>query len=327
MFTKTALVVDDSFTAQAVLKKLLLQFDYHVDTRNSGTEALNYLANTKPDVIFLDHIMPGMNGFQVLRSLKSDPNLRDIPVIMYTSQAAKKYTREALALGATGVLSKQVNTEILSQMLDRAEQQVAHHELIVDYDDDDENLSGLIDSAENAVSGINDTQLRQRMQQELNQLLEQQREQMQSLHLRLGNLMQQQEQIHAQIHQSGRQRIFSIAMWLITALLFVVLYLDNRDQAQQITQLYDTLTGQQEQLSLATTQIDDNLQWVHERSREEYEDLLFMLETLVASMEQTGRIELPSGKSLANPSDENKNPESANRSAELNRDRAALHQE
>lgn len=337
MFTKTALVVDDSFTAQAVLKKLLLQFDYHVDTRNSGDEALNYLTSNKPDVIFLDHIMPGMDGFQVLRTLKNDPKLAHIPVIMYTSQAAKKYTSEAIALGATGVLSKQVNTEVLSQMLDRAEQQLTNQELVMDYGFAEDNLSGLIDSAESIASGINGAQLRHAIQQELDPLLEYQKEQIQSLHTRLENLRHQQDQIEAQANHAARQRLASFFLWLLPALLCVVLYLDNREQEQQITQLNNTLGQQRQQLAIATSKIDDNLQWLQERSKEEYEDLLLMLETLVATAEQKGRIELPSGKSLLatsgadhkagdsdnfsdNPGDNSDGNESANSDSEPEKD-------
>jgi CheY-like chemotaxis protein len=93
-----------------------------VESASDGAEALQLLQNRQPDIIFLDHIMPGMDGFQVLAQLKNNPLTRAIPVVMYTSQAAPKYTDEARALGAIGVMPKQVTNELLSHMLDRAEQ-------------------------------------------------------------------------------------------------------------------------------------------------------------------------------------------------------------
>lgn len=122
MLDKAALIIDDSATARTMLKYKLNKFDVMVESAADGFEALQLLQSHQPDVIFLDHIMPGMDGFQVLQQLKSNPLTQAIPVVMYTSQAAPKYTVEAKALGAIGVMPKQVTNELLSQMLDRAEQ-------------------------------------------------------------------------------------------------------------------------------------------------------------------------------------------------------------
>ena len=121
MLNKSALIIDDSATARTMLKHKLHRFDVMVESAADGFEALHLLQTHQPDVIFLDHIMPGMDGFQVLDQLKSNPLTQAIPVVMYTSQAAPKYTIEAIALGAVGVMPKQVSNSLLSQMLDRAE--------------------------------------------------------------------------------------------------------------------------------------------------------------------------------------------------------------
>jgi CheY-like chemotaxis protein len=121
MLGKSALIIDDSATARTMLKHKLDKYDVMVESAVDGFEALHLLQTHQPDVIFLDHIMPGMDGFQVLEQLKSNPVTQAIPVIMYTSQAAPKYTIEAMALGAIGVMPKQVSNSLLSQMLDRAE--------------------------------------------------------------------------------------------------------------------------------------------------------------------------------------------------------------
>lgn len=60
----------------------------------------------KPQVIFLDLVMPGMGGFETLRRLKADPLTSDIPVIVYTSKTVSEVEREALASGASAVVQK-----------------------------------------------------------------------------------------------------------------------------------------------------------------------------------------------------------------------------
>jgi CheY-like chemotaxis protein len=86
MTTKKALIVDDSKLAQFLLKKMLGRHELEVDTIDSAEEALGYLSHKKPDVIFMDHTMPGMNGLQALKVIKDNPNTATIPVMMYTSQ-------------------------------------------------------------------------------------------------------------------------------------------------------------------------------------------------------------------------------------------------
>jgi CheY-like chemotaxis protein len=121
MLSRLALIVDDSKTATALLKHQLNQFDVIVESASDGNLALEMLRDHQPDVIFLDHIMPGLDGFEVLQLLKNNHLTRGIPVIMYTSQAARQYTSEAKSRGAIGVIPKKVSDEQLVQVLDRAE--------------------------------------------------------------------------------------------------------------------------------------------------------------------------------------------------------------
>ncbi|MDZ7783524.1 MAG: response regulator [Halioglobus sp.] len=121
MYGKNALIVDDSRTARLVLKRQLDQFDVVVESACDGNQALELLHSHIPDVIFLDHIMPGLDGFEVLARLKSDEATRGIPVVMYTSQAAPRYTSEARALGAVAVIPKNVTDEQLMDALNKAE--------------------------------------------------------------------------------------------------------------------------------------------------------------------------------------------------------------
>jgi CheY-like chemotaxis protein len=107
MAAKRALVVDDSRSARAFLARILERHNLDVDGAESAEAALEYLKKTRPDVIFMDHLMPGMDGFQAVQLIKKDPRTAMIPILMYTSQEGELYLSQARALGALGVLPKQ----------------------------------------------------------------------------------------------------------------------------------------------------------------------------------------------------------------------------
>lgn len=106
MPTPRALIVDDSRTAQLKLKRLLHRYQLEVDLATSAEEALGYLSYRMPSVIFMDHHMEGMDGFEALKIIKANPATATIPVIMYTSQSNDVYASQAHALGALDTLSK-----------------------------------------------------------------------------------------------------------------------------------------------------------------------------------------------------------------------------
>ncbi|MGN6705482.1 MAG: response regulator [Rhodanobacter sp.] len=87
------LVVDDSPTICAVLGKMLSQDGYHPLKAADGAAAIELARSESPALIFLDVVMPGMNGFSVLRALRHDPATRDIPIIMISGnqQATEQF--------------------------------------------------------------------------------------------------------------------------------------------------------------------------------------------------------------------------------------------
>ncbi len=105
---KRALVVDDSKSARVVLSRMLERYGILVDSAESAESALEYLKERRPDVIFMDHLMPGMDGLQAVREIKSNPELASIPIMMYTSQEGEIYGGQARASGAVGVLPKSI---------------------------------------------------------------------------------------------------------------------------------------------------------------------------------------------------------------------------
>ena len=98
--SKKALIVDDSRSACQFLAKLLAERDVDSDSVNSAEDALDYLRSKKPDVIFLDHNMPGMDGLETVKIIKSNPETATIPVLMYTTEEGEVYLGQARALGA-----------------------------------------------------------------------------------------------------------------------------------------------------------------------------------------------------------------------------------
>lgn len=108
-----ALIVDDSSTARLILARLLARADLTSHCVASAEEGLEKLHDEAFDLVFLDHLLPGMDGFEALELIKADPLTRHIPVFMYTSQGAERYRQDARARGAAGVIGKQVDRDQL----------------------------------------------------------------------------------------------------------------------------------------------------------------------------------------------------------------------
>ena len=117
MGAKRALIVDDSKSARVFLARVLENYDIDVDSAESAEAAIEYLTSNRPDVIFMDHLMPGMDGFQAVQAIKNDPRTATIPIMMYTSQEGELYLGQARALGAVGVLPKQIKPTDVSKVL------------------------------------------------------------------------------------------------------------------------------------------------------------------------------------------------------------------
>jgi CheY-like chemotaxis protein len=117
MGAKRALIVDDSRSARLFLARMLERYEIDVDSAETAEAAIEYLASHRPDVIFMDHLMPGMDGFQAVQAIKNNPRTATIPILMYTSQEGELYLGQARALGAVGVLPKQIKPTDVSKVL------------------------------------------------------------------------------------------------------------------------------------------------------------------------------------------------------------------
>lgn len=104
--TRRILLVDDDENVLMLLRTVLALDEFEVTTCTDGQEALDLARMSRPDVVVLDVMMPGLDGNGVLRALKSDPLLRDIPVVMLTARDAAADRLESEAAGCDAFLTK-----------------------------------------------------------------------------------------------------------------------------------------------------------------------------------------------------------------------------
>jgi chemosensory pili system protein ChpA (sensor histidine kinase/response regulator) len=111
------LVVDDSLTVRRITKRLLEREGYRVALAKDGLEALDQLAGERPVVVLSDIEMPRMDGFDLLRNIRSDVKLAGLPVVMITSRIASKHRDLALELGASHYLGKPYSEDELLRLI------------------------------------------------------------------------------------------------------------------------------------------------------------------------------------------------------------------
>lgn len=118
------LLVDDSKSARYALRLQLQRHGVEVETDEAAESALERVRNTPPDAIFMDHTMPGMNGFEALEILKATLSTKHIPVVMCTSNEDPQFIAQAKKKGALDILSKSTAPEKLANLLVRLQQAI-----------------------------------------------------------------------------------------------------------------------------------------------------------------------------------------------------------
>lgn len=118
--TLDALIVDDSLSVRRVVSKLLTSHGWRCRIARDGVEALENIANRRPDVVLADIEMPNMDGYELLTQLRKDPATASLPVVMLTSRAGNKHRGRALELGANGYLAKPFEDKALLDELRKA---------------------------------------------------------------------------------------------------------------------------------------------------------------------------------------------------------------
>ena len=115
---RTVMIVDDSVTVRKVTSRLMECQGWDVATAKDGVDAVNQLQDSMPDVVLLDIEMPRMDGFEVLRTVRRDPRLAGLPIIMITSRTGEKHQQQALELGVNRFLGKPFQEANLLQTID-----------------------------------------------------------------------------------------------------------------------------------------------------------------------------------------------------------------
>ena len=113
MPVKTVLVVDDSPTERHVLVELLSRNGYQVITAENGEEGIEKARRELPDLILMDVVIPGLNGYQATRTLTRDDATKHIPIIVCTSKGQETDRIWGLRQGALDYIVKPVNGEDL----------------------------------------------------------------------------------------------------------------------------------------------------------------------------------------------------------------------
>ncbi|HYC43617.1 MAG TPA: response regulator [Noviherbaspirillum sp.] len=117
--TATILIVDDEERNRKLLEVFMQAEGYRTISVGDGREAVALASRELPDLILLDMMMPGMDGFDVARALKAEPSLRHIPLVIVSSLDDIASRRRVLSAGADEVLNKPVDRWQLSQHVSR----------------------------------------------------------------------------------------------------------------------------------------------------------------------------------------------------------------
>jgi twitching motility two-component system response regulator PilH len=117
MAVKRILVVDDSPTERFFTVDVLNKAGYEVTTAENGEEGIARARELKPDLILMDVVMPGLNGYQATRTLTRDEETKNIPIIVCTSKGQETDKIWGLRQGAVDYLVKPINAEQLLQRI------------------------------------------------------------------------------------------------------------------------------------------------------------------------------------------------------------------
>jgi twitching motility two-component system response regulator PilH len=117
MAIRKILIVDDSPTERHVLNDMLTKSGYEVVASDNGEDAILKAKSLKPDLILMDVVMPGLNGFQATRAISRDPDTRAIPIILCTSKSQETDKIWGMRQGARDYIVKPVNRDELLEKI------------------------------------------------------------------------------------------------------------------------------------------------------------------------------------------------------------------
>ena len=115
----TVLVADDDGVSRRILSHIIGRLGHAVISAENGRQALDRLADSKPDLLILDLSMPEVDGLTALKAARADERYRDLPIIILTASGLDRDARAARAEGVTAFLTKPFRSQELTEMLQR----------------------------------------------------------------------------------------------------------------------------------------------------------------------------------------------------------------
>jgi DNA-binding response OmpR family regulator len=113
--TQSVLIVDDEPMARTLLRLMLVRAGFNVFEAEDGFDALEKVRKNQPDVVLLDVMMPGMDGFAVCEALRNEASTATLPIVMLSAKTDLESMNKGLRVGATKYLTKPISPEELTQ--------------------------------------------------------------------------------------------------------------------------------------------------------------------------------------------------------------------
>ena len=122
---KEILIVDDEPDIVVPVQFLMEQQGYHVMTANRGEDALDLICQYKPDLVLLDIMLPGIDGYEVCEIVRLNPDYRDVKIVFFTAKGRETEIAKGLALGADAYITKPYsNAELVAKVKELLEKSI-----------------------------------------------------------------------------------------------------------------------------------------------------------------------------------------------------------
>ncbi|HSG44715.1 MAG TPA: response regulator [Anaerolineales bacterium] len=119
MTQKTVLIIEDEEDAAELFSEMMRVSGFHVLTTSKSEPAISMMNEDKPDLVLLDIMMPEISGLDILRQMRRDPNLSEIPVIVLTAKSMPADIKKGMEAGASTYLTKPVGFQELKDAVER----------------------------------------------------------------------------------------------------------------------------------------------------------------------------------------------------------------
>jgi CheY-like chemotaxis protein len=117
---RTVLIIEDEADAAELFAEMMRVSGFQVRKTSSSAPALSMMTDEKPDIVLLDIMMPGISGLDILRQMRADPNLANIPVVVVSAKSMPADVKNGMEAGASTYLTKPVGFLELKEAVERA---------------------------------------------------------------------------------------------------------------------------------------------------------------------------------------------------------------